>query len=280
MSATAFTIVLVAAALHASWNVLVKGSRDTLMTAVLIALSAAALAAAMVPFLPLPARPSWPFLLTSAVLQIGYFSMLAASYRAADMSLAYPVMRGTAPLIVAVAGAAYGAQALAPGAWAAIMVICSGILMLALPSRHAPAPSGRGLGLALLTAVLIASYTLVDGAGVRRSGHPAAYTIWLNLLTGVPFAVWVLARRRAAFAAHLRDNWHRGLIGGVGTMASYGLSLWAMTQAPVALVAALRESSVVFGTALSVLVLGEAVSARRVLAAAVILSGAIAIRLA
>ena len=279
MSATAFAIVLLAAAVHAGWNVLVKASADTRIAAFTFAMTAAALAAVIVPFVALPAPGAWPFLFASATVQISYFVALSASYRAADMSLAYPVMRGSAPMLVALATPWLGDPPLSPAGWLAIAVICAGILLMAVPSRGARA-SGRGLAMALGTAVLIASYTLIDGAGVRRSGHALAYTLWLSLLTGIPITLWLIARHRAALTAFLRKRWRLAVAGGVGSFIPYGLSLWAMTQAPVALVAALRESSVVFGTALSVLVLGESVSPRRVLAALVILSGAIAIRLA
>lgn len=280
MSASAFAIVLLAAAVHAGWNVLVKASADTRIAAFTFAMTAAALAAVIVPFVALPAPGAWPFLIASAAVQISYFVALSASYRAADMSLAYPVMRGSAPMLVALATPWLGDPPLSPAGWLAIAVICAGILLMAVPPRGGRSTSGRGLAMALGTAVLIASYTLIDGAGVRRSGHALAYTLWLSLLTGGPITLWLIARHRAALIAFLRQRWRLAVVGGVGSFIPYGLSLWAMTQAPVALVAALRESSVVFGTALSVLVLGERVSPRRVLAAVVILSGAITIRLA
>lgn len=276
MSAAAFDVVLFAAFLHATWNAIVKGSGDKLLTTVLITVFAAGVSAILLPFLALPARASWPCLAASAVLQTGYFTLVAATYRAADMSLAYPLMRGAAPLIVTLASVSWLGEALPAGAWGGILLICGGIAALALAARDG---GGRGVLFALATACVIAAYTLVDGAGVRLSGAPAAYTLWLNLLTGVPFGLWLLIARPPSFRPYLRRNWSFGLIGGVGTLLSYGLALWAMTQAPVAVVSALRETSILFGAAISALVLKEDVGRRQIAAASLILAGAVCIRL-
>lgn len=277
MTAAAFNVVLLAALIHASWNAIVKGSDDKLLTTVLITLSAAATSALALPFLSVPVPAAWPFLLASAVLQTGYFVLVAATYRLADLSQAYPLMRGTAPLIVTLASVLFLDERLALSAWGGIGLICAGVLGLALA---APARPGRGILLALGTAVVIASYTMVDGTGVRRSGAPAGYTLWLNLMTGIPFALWLLVRRPQAFGSYLQRNWTFGLIGGLGTLVSYGLALWAMTGAPIAAVSALRETSILFGVAISALVLKEDVDARRILAALLVLAGAALIRLA
>jgi drug/metabolite transporter (DMT)-like permease len=141
--------------------------------------------------------------------------------------------------------------------------------------------NSKGIALALLNAVVIAGYTLIDGLGVRHSGAPAAYTLWIFLVTGVPLAAWrVRARGRPALAQYVRRNWHFGLIGGVGTVASYGLALWAMTIAPIAVVAALRETSILFGVIISGLLLKEHVGLVRFAAACTIVLGAAVLRLA
>ena len=140
--------------------------------------------------------------------------------------------------------------------------------------------NARGVALALGNALVIAAYTLVDGTGARLSGSAASYTLWLAILTAAPFAVWVLVRRRAAFVAFARTNWLLGAAGGVATTASYGLALWAMTEAPIALVAALRETSIVFGTIIAALVLRERITAPRLVATGVIVAGAVVLRLA
>jgi drug/metabolite transporter (DMT)-like permease len=276
MSVSVFALVLVAAALHATWNAVVKGGDDTTMTTGIVAGSAALLAVAALPFLPAPARASWPFIAASSVFQIIYYVLIARTYRVLDMSQAYPLMRGTAPLLVAISSARLLGEPLAPLAWFGVAVICAGIIGMAVTRRPG---QGKGVSMALLNAVIIASYTLIDGAGVRRSGAPAAYTLWLFLLTGAPFAVWVLCSRRAAFGRYVVDHWPLGLVGGLGTVGSYGLALWAMTVAPIAVVAALRESSILFATAISGLVLKEKVGPARIAGACIIAGGAAILRL-
>ncbi|MCA0044644.1 EamA family transporter [Celeribacter litoreus] len=277
MSLTTFLIMMFAAALHATWNAIVKGGSDKLMTTALVTGAGALLSALFLPFLPAPAPESWPFIAASSVMQIVYYVLVAQTYRLADMSLTYPLMRGTAPLIVAAVSILLGTEHLAPMAWIGVLIICTGVLSMAL-GRH-PSDQRTGLLLALLNATVIASYTLVDGAGVRRSDAPAAYTLWIFLLTGVPMILWGLVVRKDWFVAYARAQWHVGLIGGFGTVTSYGLALWAMTLAPVAVIAALRETSILFGTLISLFILREQVGKRRIIAAVCIAIGAIALRL-
>lgn len=278
MPLAVFTIVLFAALLHASWNAIVKGAGDKLLTTVLVTTSAALLAAISLPLLRQPNPGSWPFILASSLFQIAYFGLLARTYHIADMSETYPLMRGTAPLLVG------GMSVLVLGArltltmWIGVGVICLGILGMAAGN---PRKNHRGIVLALLNAVVIAGYTLIDGLGVRHSGAPAAYTLWIFLVSAAPLAAWAIrARGRAAVALYARRNWYFGLIGGVGTVASYGLALWAMTIAPIAVVAALRESSILFGVIISGLLLKERVGPARFTAACTIALGAAVLRLA
>lgn len=277
MSFSVFAVVLFAAALHASWNALVKGGSDTLMTTALVAGAASVMALLLIPFLPLPAPASWPFIAASMVLQTTYFVLLAYTYHVADMSQTYPVMRGTAPLLVAMVSVAILGEALAPMAWAGIAMISAGILSMGLGTRSG---QRKGVVFALANAVVIAGYTLIDGEGVRRSGAPAAYALWIFFFTGLPLIGWAVTARRGVLRQYLAANWRQGIIGGIGASVSYGLALWAMTLAPVAVVAALRETSIVFGAAISYFVLRERVTPVRVAGAIIIAAGAIALRLA
>lgn len=276
MSLTAFATVLFAAMLHAGWNALVKGGPDKLLSTVLIAGFASVLAAMALPFLTQPAPESWPYILASVLLQSGYFLLVARIYQVAETSFAYPVMRGTAPLLVALASLTLLGEHLGPAALLGIAIICAGVLAMAAAGRGG---NGRGLPLVLLNALVIASYTLVDGIGVRLSGAPAGYAFWIFLLTGLPFLGWALARRRQEFTAYLQCHAMAGLVGGIGTSASYGLALWAMTLAPVATVSALRETSILFGTAIAGLMLHERLGAARIAAAGLIAMGAMVLRL-
>ncbi len=278
MAISVFAIVILAAALHAGWNAIVKSGGDTLLTTVLVTASAALLAIVSLPFLPSPAQESWPFIAASTVFQVGYFVLVARAYRVADLSLTYPLMRGTAPLLVALASVAWLAEPLSAHAWLGVGVICAGILSMAGVMKRGA--NRAGILVALSNAVVIAGYTLIDGTGVRRSNAPAAYTLWIFLLTGVALSAWALTARHKAFREYVRRNWRLGLIGGGGTIGSYGLALWAMTVAPVAVVAALRETSILFGTAISALVLHERVGRLRIIGVCIIAAGAIMLRLA
>jgi drug/metabolite transporter (DMT)-like permease len=163
-------------------------------------------------------------------------------------------------------------------AWAGVCLISFGIISLTLSTRQGGHMNGAGL--ALLNAVVIAAYTLIDGLGVRRSGAPIAYTMWLALLGALPLFLWCAVAKGAALARHTRKHLLLGLVGAIGMLASYGLALWAMTVAPVALVAALRETSILWATAIAALVLKEEVSGGRIAAVSIIALGVAALRLA
>jgi drug/metabolite transporter (DMT)-like permease len=274
MSLSIFCIVLFAALLHASWNAIVKRGRDTLLTTILITGSAAVLAAIGLPFLPAPAAQSWPWLAASTGLQVIYYVLVARTYQVTDMSASYPLMRGCAPLLVALVGALFIGERLAGIAWAGIALICAGILCMTrgISRQH--------LWLPLLNAGVIATYTLVDAWGARHSGAALSYTLWLFLLSGLPLPIWALCTRAAALRTYARANWHYGMVGGVGTLTSYALALWAMTVAPVAMIAALRETSILFGILISAFILHERVTRQRWIAAGLIVLGAAVLRLA
>ena len=277
MSLFVFAIVMAAAVLHASWNAIVKSAGDKFLTTMMVTAAAATLSAVLLPFLPAPAPASWPYAAASAVFQIVYFLLVARTYQLADMSQAYPLMRGTAPLIVALVSRFALGDVLSSTAWAGIIALCLGIFSIALGNKI---NDRKGISLALLNALVIAGYTLIDGTGARRSGAPAAYTLWVFLLTGLPLTLWAASARRSTFLPYFGRHWRLGLAGGVGTTASYGLALWAMTVAPVAIVAALRETSILFGTLIAALVLREHVGPRRLISACIIAAGAAILRLA
>jgi drug/metabolite transporter (DMT)-like permease len=279
MPTEALLAVLLGALLHAGWNAAIKSGTDKFLDMVLVATGAGAIAAALLPFLDMPARASLPHLGISAVLQVVYFVLVAAAYRAADMSYAYPLMRGTAPLLVAVLSGVVLGEVLTPGAWAGVALICGSVLALTLLNRRA---GGNLLAtaFALGNATVIAAYTLVDGAGARLSGQVASYTLWLSLLTAPPLLGWAAWRHGPALLPYLRARWWVGLGGGAATLGSYGLALWAMTRAPVAATAALRETSILFGMVIAALILKERVGPARLAAGAAIALGAATLRLA
>ena len=278
MSVTVFVLALLAAVLHASWNAIVKSASDKLLAMVMVTTVAGLVAAAALPFLAPPSTASWPYIGASLVLHIGYFALVSGAYGAADMSQAYPLMRGSAPVLVAGIGTIWLGEHLSPRGWIGVLLICLGILSLALTARGTG--TRKGVGFALANAVVIAAYTLTDGTGVRLSGAPAAYTLWLFLLNALPMLGWVLATRRVGFLRYALANYRLGIAGGLGALTAYGLALWAMTAAPIALVAALRETSILFGLLIAAVGLRERIGKPRLLAAGLITLGAVALRLA
>jgi drug/metabolite transporter (DMT)-like permease len=270
-------LVLFGALLHATWNAIIKVGTDKSLDAALISAGGAVCALPFLFILPMPLSPAWPFIGASAILQFAYFQLVAAAYRAGDIGLVYPLMRGVAPMIVAASSGVILDEKLTGGALSGIATICAGIMTLAFEARHG---SKRAILLALANAAVIATYTYVDGIGARRAGNPVSYTLWMSLLPPVLLFVWAVWRRGAvAVAAHVSFNWWRGLIGGGGSIASYGLALWAMTKAPVATVAALRETSILFALAISVLILKERASPWRYVAGATIAAGVLVLKL-
>ena len=235
------------------------------------------MAACVLPFLPRPDPASWPFICGSVATQLVYVNLLALAYRTGDMSLTYPVMRGVAPLIVAVASGPIIGESLTPGRWLGVGLISLGVLGMAF-FRTTTVRNGTAVGFALLNACAIAGYTVIDGLGVRRSGAPISYAFTTFVGTTVPLLVWVGLRRRQAFVAYAVDHWPVALVGGAATLGSYSLTLWAMTVAPVAAVAALRETAILFGAAISVVVLKERITPARLAATGLIVAGAAVIR--
>lgn len=276
MTLSVFCILLFAALLHASWNAIVKAGNDKLYSAIGVTGSAALIALVFIPFAPAPSAASVPFMIVSTVLQVIYTVLVAKTYQISDMSQTYPLMRGTAPLLVAIISVLFLGDHLSALAWCGIAVICTAILGMAFNSREG---SQRGVVLALLNAWIIAGYTLIDGTGVRLSDTALGYTLWSFFLNGSTLLCWAMLARRREASRYLAHNWKKGILGGVGTMGSYGLALWAMTQAPLAVVAALRETSILFGALIAWLLLKERVAGIRLVAACGIAAGAIVLRL-
>jgi drug/metabolite transporter (DMT)-like permease len=278
LSAEVMLLVLLGAMLHATWNALVKSGADKLLDTALVVAGSAVIALVVLPAMPMPAPASWTLLVASGVIHLVYFELVAAAYRAGDMSLAYPLMRGTPPLLVALLSGVILGEHLAPLGWAGIALVSAGVLAMAL--KGGARAEAKPVLVALANALVIATYTLVDGMGARLSGAPVAYTLWVFVLTAALFLPAVAWRRRGALAAHLRAKWRIGLGAGACTLGSYALALWAMTQAPIAAVAALRETAILFGVALAAVMLREKPGLARIAGAGAIAAGAAALRLA
>jgi phosphonate utilization associated putative membrane protein len=270
--------VLFGALLHASWNALVKSSSDKALDTAVIHLLGSLVALPMALIVGWPPAASWPFILSSVVIHIGYYIALTGAYKHGDLGLTYPLMRGTAPLLVALSAAAALGETLSPLSWAGVIGVSCGVLALGL-SRHA-IDSPRAVGFALANAVVIAIYTVVDALGARASGNALQYVLALFVFDGWPFALMVFARRGGARVwPYARLRWPVALLGAAASLGSYGIALWAMTRAPVATVAALRETSVLFAALLGSWFLKEAFNLRRAAGTAAIVAGVMALRL-
>ncbi len=279
MTGDVVAVVLAAALLHAGWNAVVRIAGDRLAVMGLIAAGHTLCALAMLPFVVLPDAAALPWLAASVALHVGYKLFLAEAYRDGDLGQVYPVARGTAPLLVTGVSLLWLDEPLAPQTLAAVAVIALAVASLALrggaPLRDNPRPMLFALG----TAVFIASYTVVDGLGARIAGDPHGYVAWLFLGDGVLTVAVVLAVRRRAALSLMRDQALPGLCGGAMSVAAYWLVIWAMTVAPIAPVAALRETSVIFATLIGGLFLGEGFGRRRLFAALAVCVGLVLMRL-
>ena len=265
--------VLGAALLHAAWNALVKGSADKQLDTFAVAAGSGLLALVALPFLPLPAPAAWPWLAASAAVHILYFVFLAGAYRWGELSYVYPIMRGGGPMIVAFTGVFAFREVLQASEWLGVGLICAGILAFAAGPHDR-----RATAFALSNAAVIGAYTLIDAAGARASAAPVSYTFWFFVANGLVIVLLGTWQRGAALPAYLRRHWLRALGGGACALGAYSIALWAMTRAPVALVAVLRETSVIFAAIIGAVLFGEKMTRRRLVATGAVLAGLIALR--
>ena len=281
MTLSVALLVLLAALLHAGWNALLKLGNDRLLTMTLIIGVGGAAALPLLPFLPFPAGASWPFLLLSAALHLGYFFFLIKAYRDGDLGHVYPVARGIAPLLVAGGAAVLAGENLPPLGVCGIVLASAGIGSLAfLGGKGTAGSAGKAYLYALATGAFIAAYTLSDGFGVRRSGGVLGYIAWLFFISAVALTIAALLARRGALASYTRRYWRPGLAGGAMCAVAYGSVIWALGEAPMAFVSALRETSVIFAALFSALLLKEAFGVGRLLAAVTVAAGVALLHLA
>ena len=273
MSLTVFAAVMTAAMLHATWNALVKSGGDRLL--VLAAVNAAGGLAGLVLVLTaeLPPAAAWPWLLTSVVLHCGYYFFLVQAYSVGDLALVYPMARGTAPLLVTGGAALLADEVLPAGAMTGVTLACAGIISLAFEDGPPWRRDARALWYALATSGFIASYTVVDGIGVRAAGAAPGYIGWLFLLDALPISLLALVRRPGMIRPFLRRERWRCLGGGLASMIAYGLVIWAMSLGAMGMVSALRETSVLFAVLIGVVLLGERLTLQRVIAAVTVCTG-------
>lgn len=274
-------LVLLAAASHATWNAFVKAGADKLVSLCLVIFTTSLPALAALPFLPIPAAAAWPYLIVSALVHYLYYAFLVTAYRHGDLSLTYPIARGSAPLLVALGAWLLAGEGLSVWRWLGVLIVSFGIMSLANPrGLTARAGESRAVVFAGLTGLTIAGYSLADGMGVRTAGSELAYIAWLFVLSGLPMPLVIGWCRGRASVPLIKAHLKIGLIGGLVSGFAYSVVIWAMSAAPIAMVVSLRETSVLIAAAIGSLFLKEPFGARRIAAAAVIVAGAALMNLA
>lgn len=281
MSFAVFLLVLSAAAMHAAWNAMVRVGGDRFVTMALVMGAHSAFGLAMILFLPLPAPAveSWPFILASVLIHQAYYVGVVMQYRFGDLSYVYPVARGISPLLVTLIAWPLAGEVPSQAGFVAIVVITAGILLIAgrgLLARH----DLTALMWSFFTGACITAYTLTDGMGGRAAGNALSYVAWLFLFEGLPLLlVLPLIRPWPVLRANLRKEGLRGFAGGILSTAAYGVVIWAMSQATMGYVSAVRETSVVMAAAIGAFMLREPFGARRIAAAALVAAGAALLQL-
>lgn len=268
------SLVLFAALLHASWNALLRGGADRLWSMTIMCIAIAVTCVVAAAFMVPPAAASWGYAVLSAVLHVGYNLFLVRSYRVGDLGQVYPISRGSSPALIALGGAVFAGESIAPGVLLGIALVSGGIISLAFRGRKLSVPS---LPYALGTGCFIAAYSVVDGIGARLSGAPLAYTVWMCALWGVLMPMVYIGLRDARSLFSVRPGIFSAAAGGLVSLLAYGIVIYAMNEAPLGAVSALRETSVLFAALIGAIFLGETLTARRILACVVIVSGTIII---
>ncbi len=275
MSPLVLGLVLFAALLHAGWNALVKLTDDRLVAMALLAGSSGLVGLCLIPFFAIPNAAAWPYIAVTSLIHLGYMGFLVRAYAHGDFGQVYPIARGTAPLLTALLGVIVFGEQLAGLQWLAIFLITGGIISLAVHGIGSITHNLKGITYALITAVFIASYTIVDAAGARLSGDVNGFAAWLFVLHGIPLFILTAFVRKGELWQSIKANWRPGLMGGAMSFVAYWIVLWAVTQGDVAPIAAVRETSVIFAAFIAVLFMSERFSWQRVGAAIVVAAGVI-----
>ncbi|MFJ2478828.1 EamA family transporter [Pseudomonas sp. NPDC087598] len=267
-------LVLFAALLHASWNAALRGGADRLWSMTIMCVAVAIVSIATAFFLQAPAKASWFYAALSAVLHVGYNLFLVRSYKVGDLGQTYPISRGSSPILITLAASVFAGETVGAVAMFGILLVSGGIISLAFKGRKLAVPS---LPYALGTGCFIAAYSVTDGIGVRLSGAPMAYTVWMCALWGVLMPLVYVGIRDTKSLVTLRPGFMTAFIGGLVSLLAYGIVIYAMSAAPMGAVSALRETSVLFAALIGYFFLGETLTVRKILACAVIAIGTIII---
>jgi drug/metabolite transporter (DMT)-like permease len=280
MSLTVFLAVLAAAAMHAVWNAMVKVKLDRFASVTLMTMGMAATALPVAPFVEFPHAGVWPWIAASVMCHMGYKLSLIRAYAAGDLAQTYPLARGTAPLLTTIGAIFLVSEIPSSFAIAGIVLLSVGTFLMSLRGHSALEKlNRRAVGFALLTSTFIAGYTLTDGSGARMAQTASSYAAWLFICDGAWSLALALYLRGRSILPVLATEWKTGAITGFLSAAAYWIAMWAMTKAPIASVAALRETSILFAMLIAVFALREAMTVWRIAAGLFIVAGVIALRL-
>ncbi|MBV9381993.1 MAG: EamA family transporter [Streptosporangiaceae bacterium] len=269
--------VLAAAVIHATWNAIAHGIKDQLAAFALIGAGGILVAIPLVLVAPLPRSACWPYLLGSVAIHVFYNLLLMRSYQFGEFSQVYPLARGMSPLVVTILAAAFAAERPTLPQLAGVLIVFAGLAVLVFAGRR---PGRPALIAAIGTGLTIAAYTTVDGLGVRLSASPAGYIGWLMLLESLCVPMFALIRRRHVLRAQPRRILAAGLAAGALSVLAYGLVLWAQTRGALAPIAALRETSVIFGAIIGTVVFREPFGRTRIAATILVVAGIVLLNVA
>ncbi|MGB5863697.1 MAG: DMT family transporter [Sulfitobacter sp.] len=280
VTGTVFFAVLAAAFLHAVWNAMVKGGADKRVTMAAVMLGHVPPAMLALLLVPPPAWESWPWLLAGMLAHLGYQIFLLGAYAKGDLSQVYPIARGLAPLVVTGVSVLVLGERLALPEVLAVALIALGLMSMALLRGADGARNTEAVRLALITGCFIASYSLIDGYGARVSGSPVGFYAYLGTGNAALFAAYVAVRHPGVLGTMVWSGKRVFIIGGTASFMAYAIVIWAFTQAPIALVTALRETSIVFAVLIGALVFKERLDRPKIVAVAATLLGAGLLRVA
>jgi drug/metabolite transporter (DMT)-like permease len=268
--------VLAAAVTHATWNAIAHGIKDQTLAFALIGVGGIVVAIPLVIFAAAPRPDCWPYLAASIVIHVFYNLLLMQCYRLGEFGQVYPLARGTSPLVVTILAAIFVHEHLALPQIAGVLVVSGGLAALVVAGRR---PSRAAFLAAIGTGLTIAAYTTVDGVGVRLSHSPIGYIGWLMLLESLGVPMFALIRRRDVLLKQRPRILLSGLAAGALSVLAYGLVLWAQTRGALAPIAALRETSVIFGAIIATLVFREPFGRTRIAATILVAAGILILNL-
>ena len=273
MSLEVGALVLLAAAMHAGWNALIKIQGDRLAVMAVVTAAGSLISLAVLPFVDAPDPASWPLLALTIVLHTGYHLFLPRAYDHGDLGQVYPIARGSAPLLVTLGAVFIAGETMDPAALLGVVCLAVGVMALTFDKGAGVAKKPRAVLYALLTGTFIASYTVVDGLGVRQAGSILGFAVWLTVADGLLTFLLVSIWKPFAVRQVLRRNWLVGFLGGALQVGAYWIIIWALALAPMAMVSSLRETSVLFAAVISTFVLKEGFGVWRFVSAGLVTLG-------